>query len=135
MTLRPWLFSTFNFRRLFAVRRTLGDQCKLFHARPACALVIRDEWNTQRIRNLGVLYAIPDFVSLFLVSRMAFSTKLHHVCVVVFVSRRIHRSSRSCHVCQYCKWLCSLFLYEKNSAAFASAVVRAQAPKVFTRTE
>uniref|UniRef100_A0A6S9XHW2 Uncharacterized protein n=1 Tax=Chrysotila carterae TaxID=13221 RepID=A0A6S9XHW2_CHRCT len=85
MTLRPWLFSTFNFRRLFAVRRTLGDQCKLFHARPACALVIRDEWNTQRIRNLGVLYAIPDFVSLFLVSRMAFSTKLHHVCVVVFM--------------------------------------------------
>uniref|UniRef100_A0A7S4F235 Uncharacterized protein n=1 Tax=Chrysotila carterae TaxID=13221 RepID=A0A7S4F235_CHRCT len=45
----------------------------------------KDEWNTQRIRNLGVLYAIPDFVSLFLVSRMAFSTKLHHVCVVVFM--------------------------------------------------
>uniref|UniRef100_A0A7S4BJT6 Uncharacterized protein n=1 Tax=Chrysotila carterae TaxID=13221 RepID=A0A7S4BJT6_CHRCT len=47
--------------------------------------LVRDEWNTQRIRNLGVLYAIPDFVSLFLVSRMAFSTKLHHVCVVVFM--------------------------------------------------
>jgi len=44
-----------------------------------------DVWNTARIRNLGVLYAIPDFVSLFLVSRMSVTTKLHHICVVIFM--------------------------------------------------
>ena len=42
-------------------------------------------WDNGRIRNLGVLYAIPDFVSLFLVSRMSVTTKLHHVCVVIFM--------------------------------------------------
>lgn len=47
--------------------------------------LVRDEWETLRIRNLGVLYAIPDCVSLFLVSRMALTTKIHHVCVVVFM--------------------------------------------------
>ncbi|KAL1527102.1 hypothetical protein AB1Y20_015785 [Prymnesium parvum] len=44
-----------------------------------------DRWSTARIRNLGVLYAIPDFVSLFLVSRMSTTTKLHHSCVVIFM--------------------------------------------------
>ena len=43
-----------------------------------------DEWSTPRIRNLGVLYAIPDAVSMILVKRMAWSTKVHHLCVVVF---------------------------------------------------
>ena len=47
--------------------------------------LVYDEWNTQRIRNLAVLYAIPDFVSLFLVSRMAWTTKAHHVAVVLFM--------------------------------------------------
>ena len=36
-----------------------------------------DDWSTPRIRNMGVLYAIPDAVSLLLVSRMAWSTKVH----------------------------------------------------------
>jgi len=48
------------------------------------ALVL-DVWSTARIRNLSVLYAIPDFVSLFLVSRMSITTKLHHICVVLFM--------------------------------------------------
>jgi len=43
------------------------------------------EWSTPRIRNMGVLYAIPDFVSLLLVKRMSMSTKVHHVCVVLFM--------------------------------------------------
>jgi len=42
------------------------------------------EWSTPRIRNLGVLYAIPDAVSMLLVQRMAWSTKVHHLCVVIF---------------------------------------------------
>ncbi|KAL3931554.1 MAG: hypothetical protein SGPRY_001077, partial [Prymnesium sp.] len=44
-----------------------------------------DHWSTARIHNMGVLYAIPDFVSLFMVSRMSTSTKLHHCCVVAFM--------------------------------------------------
>jgi len=47
--------------------------------------LVNDSWNNSRIRNLGVLYAIPDFVSLFLVSRMSITTKIHHVCVVIFM--------------------------------------------------
>jgi len=43
------------------------------------------EWSTPRIHILGVLYAIPDAVSMLLVHRMAFSTKIHHCCVVVFM--------------------------------------------------
>jgi len=42
------------------------------------------EWSTPRIRNLGVMYAIPDAVSMLLVDRMAWSTKVHHLCVVIF---------------------------------------------------
>jgi len=47
--------------------------------------LINDQWSTHRIRSLGVLYAIPDTVSLLLVSRMATSTKIHHLCVIAFM--------------------------------------------------
>lgn len=43
-----------------------------------------DVWNSNKIRIMGTLYAIPDFVSLIVVKRMATSTKIHHVVVVVF---------------------------------------------------
>jgi len=46
---------------------------------------VRDEWSTPRIRTLGVLYAIPDAVSMLLVTRMAMSTKVHHICVIIFM--------------------------------------------------
>ena len=57
---------------------------------PLCAVTLfhalaKDEWGTQRIRLLGVLYAIPDCVSLLLVSRMAITTKVHHAAVVLFM--------------------------------------------------
>jgi len=47
--------------------------------------LVNDVWSTDRIRSLGVLYAIPDFVSMLLVQRMALTTKAHHVCVVAFM--------------------------------------------------
>jgi len=47
--------------------------------------LINDQWSTHRIRSLGILYAIPDTVSLLLVSRMATSTKIHHLCVIAFM--------------------------------------------------
>lgn len=46
--------------------------------------LIQDVWISARIRNLGCLYAIPDFVSLLLVRKMSSATKAHHVCVCVF---------------------------------------------------
>lgn len=48
--------------------------------------LMHDEWNNVRIRNLGVLYAIPDFVSLLLVKRMARSTIIHHLIVQAFAT-------------------------------------------------
>jgi len=49
--------------------------------------MVNDEWSTTSIRNLGVLYAIPDTVSLLLVERMALTTRIHHLCVIVFMVR------------------------------------------------
>ena len=46
--------------------------------------LVLDEWHTQRIRNLGCMYCIPDFVSLILVNKMSRATKAHHICVCVF---------------------------------------------------
>eukprot|EP00322_Chrysochromulina_rotalis_P012335 CAMPEP_0115846060 /NCGR_PEP_ID=MMETSP0287-20121206/9670_1 /TAXON_ID=412157 /ORGANISM="Chrysochromulina rotalis, Strain UIO044" /LENGTH=249 /DNA_ID=CAMNT_0003299847 /DNA_START=67 /DNA_END=813 /DNA_ORIENTATION=+ len=54
-------------------------------ARTLYIALVNDEWSTPRIRQLGVLYAIPDAVSMLLVHRMAMSTKIHHCCVVVFM--------------------------------------------------
>ncbi len=36
------------------------------------------------IHHMGALYAIPDFVSMFLVPNMAWSTIIHHISVVIF---------------------------------------------------
>uniref|UniRef100_A0A7S1R3X8 TLC domain-containing protein n=1 Tax=Neobodo designis TaxID=312471 RepID=A0A7S1R3X8_NEODS len=46
--------------------------------------VMYDEWNTQTFRNLGCIYAIPDFVSMIAVRRMSKSTYVHHAVVVIF---------------------------------------------------
>jgi len=54
-------------------------------ARTLFLALVRHEWSTPRIRQLGVLYAIPDAVSMLLVQRMAWSTKVHHLCVVIFM--------------------------------------------------
>lgn len=45
----------------------------------------RDVWSTPRIRTMGVLYAIPDAVSMLVVKRMATTTKVHHIIVVIFM--------------------------------------------------
>jgi hypothetical protein len=46
--------------------------------------MVEDIWDSKRIQIMGTLYAIPDFVSLFMVKRMAKSTIAHHVCVCIF---------------------------------------------------
>jgi hypothetical protein len=62
--------------------------------------LVRNQWHTQRIRNLGVLYAMPDFVSLFLVSKMARTTQIHHVCVVVFMVVNLYNEYGEENVCR-----------------------------------
>ena len=46
----------------------------------------KSNWQHQMtlIHNLGSMYIIPDFVSLFQVKRMQWNTWFHHICVVVF---------------------------------------------------
>lgn len=46
--------------------------------------LVLDVWDSNKIRIMGTLYSIPDFVSLFMVKRMQWSTVLHHVVVCVF---------------------------------------------------
>ena len=55
-----------------------------------------DQWSTSRIRNMGVLYAIPDFVSLFLVRRRP-SCRGPHSCL----------DTAACHVRTGGNWLTS----------------------------
>jgi hypothetical protein len=47
-------------------------------------VVVYDSWNGNQLRNLGCIYAIPDFVSLLLVRRMSYTTIFHHICVCIF---------------------------------------------------
>ena len=46
--------------------------------------MFEDRWNNTIIRNVGILYAIPDTVSLMLVNKMDMTTKVHHIVVCVF---------------------------------------------------
>jgi len=74
----------------FYVLSNLIKSAMLLAYTPSAALTlysacVLDDWNTPRIRALGVLYAIPDAVSMLLVTRMAWSTKVHHICVVIFM--------------------------------------------------
>eukprot|EP00742_Colponemidia_sp_Colp-10_P016918 GILJ01019429.1.p1 GENE.GILJ01019429.1~~GILJ01019429.1.p1 ORF type:complete len:329 (+),score=25.09 GILJ01019429.1:202-1188(+) len=55
-----------------------------FAVKHLCLIVVYDSWDTNTLRNLGCVYAIPDFVSLLVVRRMSNTTIFHHVCVVLF---------------------------------------------------
>ena len=46
--------------------------------------MVLDVWPSNQIRIMGTLYCIPDFVSLFLVKKMARSTVIHHCVVCIF---------------------------------------------------
>jgi len=47
-------------------------------------------WDNTKIKNMGSLYSITDFVSLFMVENMNISTKIHHICVVIFYCVNIY---------------------------------------------
>ncbi len=51
-----------------------------------------DQWNNNLIKNIGILYAIPDGVSLALVNKMHMTTKIHHIIVCIFNMISIHNN-------------------------------------------
>jgi len=73
----------------FYVLSNLIKSATLLSYTPLAAVVlyntmVNDEWDTIVIRNLGCMYCIPDFVSLFMVKKMSNTTILHHLAVCVF---------------------------------------------------
>lgn len=62
--------------------------------------MVQDIWLTNKIRNLGCIYAIPDFVSMILVRRMKWTTIAHHTIVCLFNFASIHNDYAKENVCR-----------------------------------
>lgn len=63
-------------------------------------IVRYDRWDTNLLRNMGCIYAIPDFVSLLVVRRMALATTMHHLCVCVFNFFSIQNDYSEHNICR-----------------------------------
>lgn len=63
-------------------------------------MVMENDWDTTLLRNMGCVYAIPDFVAMLVVRRMSLSTYVHHSCVVVFNLYSIHNDYNEDNVCR-----------------------------------
>jgi hypothetical protein len=78
--------------------------------------MVLDSWDSNRIRIMGTLYCIPDFVSLFMVSRMATTTVVHHIVVCVFNAFSLYNDYDQINVVRaimvYAVW--STFAYMVN---------------------
>lgn len=78
--------------------------------------MVHDTWDSNRIRIMGTLYCIPDFVSLFMVSRMATTTMVHHIVVCVFNAFSLYNDYDQINVIRaimvYAVW--STFAYMVN---------------------
>lgn len=57
-------------------------------------------WDNNFIWNIGCVYTIPDFVSLFMVRRMERSTIIHHVCVCIFNLWSLNNDFNDENVCR-----------------------------------
>lgn len=77
----------------------------------------RDVWDTERIRRLSVLYAVPDFVSMLCVRRMGKPTIVHHTFVVLFAMVSIHNDYAVDNACRgIVVYACfSTFAYSVNA--------------------
>ncbi|KAL7697159.1 hypothetical protein NQL31_000124 [Lotmaria passim] len=63
-------------------------------------IIVFDEWESNILRNLGCIYAIPDLISMVVVRRMRWSTWIHHACVVVFNYFSIMNNYQHENVCR-----------------------------------
>eukprot|EP01059_Diplonema_ambulator_P030698 TRINITY_DN5355_c0_g1_i1.p1 TRINITY_DN5355_c0_g1~~TRINITY_DN5355_c0_g1_i1.p1 ORF type:complete len:310 (+),score=86.04 TRINITY_DN5355_c0_g1_i1:415-1344(+) len=75
-----------------------------------------DQWETTKIRNLGCLYAIPDFVSLLVVRKMQWTTIFHHLCVCAFNYANVNNDYSEDNVCRMIVVyaIFSIFAYSVN---------------------
>lgn len=71
-----------------------------FAATELYRIVVHDRWDTNTLRNLGCIYAIPDFVSMIVVRRMAWTTIFHHTCVQVFNYFSVQNDYQNVNVCR-----------------------------------
>ena len=101
-----------------------------------------DVWNTVAIRNLGCMYAIPDFVSLLLVKKMSRATIAHHVCVCVFNLYSMYNDYEQQNICRLMvvyaifstfAYLVNLLLASRylNFSPLASALLSAGAALIY----
>ena len=91
-------------KRIYAVSNLMKASV-LASITPICVyqlggIVWLDRWDSNTLRNLGCLYAVPDFVSLLLVRRMAATTVIHHMCVVLFNFISIRNDYAQDNVCR-----------------------------------
>ncbi|KAG5488021.1 hypothetical protein LSCM4_08245 [Leishmania orientalis] len=63
-------------------------------------IIVFEEWESNILRNLGCIYAIPDFISMVVVRRMRWSTWVHHACVVLFNYFSIMNNYQHENVCR-----------------------------------
>eukprot|EP01063_Lacrimia_lanifica_P022038 TRINITY_DN29748_c0_g1_i1.p1 TRINITY_DN29748_c0_g1~~TRINITY_DN29748_c0_g1_i1.p1 ORF type:complete len:321 (+),score=62.07 TRINITY_DN29748_c0_g1_i1:81-1043(+) len=63
-------------------------------------ILVLNIWEETTIKNLGCLYAIPDFVSLLVVRKMQWSTIFHHICVCVFNYASVNNDYTEENVCR-----------------------------------
>ncbi|KAG5487724.1 hypothetical protein LSCM1_08089 [Leishmania martiniquensis] len=63
-------------------------------------IIVFEEWESNILRNLGCIYAIPDFISMVIVRRMRWSTWVHHACVVLFNYLSIMNNYQHENVCR-----------------------------------
>ncbi|KAK7195225.1 hypothetical protein NESM_000447600 [Novymonas esmeraldas] len=63
-------------------------------------IIVLEEWESNILRNLGCIYAIPDFISMVVVRRMRWSTWVHHACVVLFNYVSIMNNYKDENVCR-----------------------------------
>eukprot|EP01064_Diplonema_japonicum_P016284 TRINITY_DN2428_c1_g1_i1.p1 TRINITY_DN2428_c1_g1~~TRINITY_DN2428_c1_g1_i1.p1 ORF type:complete len:305 (+),score=24.70 TRINITY_DN2428_c1_g1_i1:69-983(+) len=79
-------------------------------------IIYLDLWETIKIRNLGCLYAIPDFVSLLIVRKMQWTTIFHHICVCAFNYANVSNDYSEDNVCRMIVVyaIFSIFAYSVN---------------------
>ena len=83
-----------NDKKMYAVSNLLKS-VQLGLMTPLAGYVLFDSmynnhWENTLIKNLGVLYAMPDTISLIKVKKMDLTTKIHHVVVCLFNVASIH---------------------------------------------
>lgn len=63
-------------------------------------ILVWNSWENNTLHNLGCIYTMPDFIAMMIVTRMRWSTWLHHFCVVLFNYFSIMNDYNNENVCR-----------------------------------